>query len=157
MEKLLENLYSCIVDTRNWNVFCADLSRVFNSNSVAIISINEQSNQIINVSSSGLSDNSQQLLLSYLPNDDPRITISRNNCETSHVFNISSDESSLIDSNITHELLSPNKIFHHLVTCLNLNNREYVYVIICRQNQDIPFNAEDIKVLNDIKPHPLVQ
>ena len=83
MENLLEELYSCIVDTRNWNIFCDKLAVMFNSSSVEIILVDEKNIETQYASSCGISMNTQSLLLSYMPYDDPRIIVSKNNTSTS--------------------------------------------------------------------------
>ncbi len=158
MENLLEELYSCIVDTRNWNIFCDKLAVMFNSSSVEIILVDEKNIETQYASSCGISMNTQSLLLSYMPYDDPRIIVSKNNTSTSHIFNANSTttlNTKLVQSNLYKEILSKNNINNHLVTGINIDKNKFIYINICRQHTNIIYTQKDIAILNKIKPHIL--
>ena len=141
MEELLETLYSGIVNVRDWDLFCQKLGEILNADSVKILSINKQTNESKYSASYGTSKEIRELLFKFLPDDDPRIHIAKEHCNKpciltpDTIINTNKDNKQLLNSSaIYKEVFTPDFIKHHLVLCIDIDDAEELYILICRKH-----------------------
>lgn len=160
IETLLETLYSGIANTRNWGLFCEQLSQLFNANSTTLISINQPFNQSKYSASYGVSTTTLAQLAVFLPNNDPRINIAREQPNQVHMFDsntaLYSNPNNLFSCSLIYQdILKHNRIEHHLVLTINVDDNEDVFILLTRKKQQEAFKESDKKrlkrLLTDIK------
>ncbi|PKG40350.1 helix-turn-helix transcriptional regulator [Psychromonas sp. Urea-02u-13] len=152
MEELLETLYAGIANTRNWALFCEKLSQLFNANSATLISINQPFNQCKYAASYGISKTTLDQLAIFLPNNDPRINIAREQPDRGHIFDsgsmLYSNPNNLFSSSLIYlDILRHNNIEHHLVLSLNIDENEDVFILLTRKKEQSVFTLNDITKL----------
>lgn len=158
MEELLETLYSGIVNVRDWELFCKKLGKMFFAHSTSILSINKQSNESKFTASYGISLETQELLLKFLPCDDPRISFAKKHLNESCILNsdtlIDRDNNLLLSSYaIYSEVFMAELIEHHLILCISIDQFEDIYIILGRKSDNDSFKQDDVNILNNLQAH----
>jgi len=160
MEELLDVLYSGIANTRNWAVFCEKLCLFFRANSTTIISINQPFNQPKYAASYGISETTLTQLAIFLPNNDPRINIARQQPNQAHILNgntpLYSNPNNLFSSSLIYkDILCHHNIEHHLILAINIDENEDVFLLLTRKKQQQAFTQTEKDklelLLTDIK------
>ncbi|WP_022941406.1 helix-turn-helix transcriptional regulator [Psychromonas hadalis] len=155
MEDLLEVLYSGIANTRNWGMFCEKLSQLFDANSAIIISINQPFNQSKYSASYGISPTTLTQLAIFLPNNDPRINIAREQKNKAHIFDPSSalynNPNNLFSSSLIYQdILRHNDIEHHLVLAINIDENEDIFILLTKKADKEAFTLSDKRKLEKL-------